>query len=75
MDSNCIKFKFKDTKKVCYLFFEDLLLPNIDEISDIFNQDDTLLCKIKHLDRLFFYSFNTKTWYPFIENVEEFLHD
>lgn len=67
------KIKFND--KNIYIFFTDYHPPEIRNIEVAFNRNDLLLCKIKYLNRLYFYSFNFDCWYPFIENVEEFLHD
>lgn len=67
------KIKFND--KNIYIFFGNYSCPEVTNIGIAVNENDVLLCKVKYLDKLYFYSFNTKTWYPFIENVEEFLHD
>ena len=67
------KIKFND--KNIYIFFGNYSCPEVTNIGIAVNENDLLLCKIKHLDRLFFYSFDAKTWYPLIENMEEFLHD
>ena len=73
MNLNCAKFVFNN--KIYYLFFEDFLFPDIKNTDGIFNKDDILLCRLKYLDELFFYSFDSNTWYPFIENMEESPYD